>query len=133
MALLGAEALQGWLESPTPPVVQPDEGITYASKIDKAEARIDWTRSAEDVARQVRALSPTPGAWFEVHGERIKLLAAETANASGRLGEVIDDRLTIATASGSIRPVQVQRAGKGAMNVGDLLRGFAVPKGTILT
>ena len=133
MAQLGAVALIEWLESPTPPEPQPEAGVTYASKIDKAEARIDWAASATQVERQVRAFNPVPGAWFEVDGERIKLLEAAVGNdASGKPGEVLDDCLNIACGDGYIRPLKVQRAGRGAMTAGELLRGFAIPKGTIL-
>src|SRR5579884_3646958 len=77
LARLGAEALVEWLSKPTPPIPQPDEGVTYAKKIDKAEARIDWSRSAAEIERQVRAFAPSPGAWFEANGERVKVVAAE--------------------------------------------------------
>jgi methionyl-tRNA formyltransferase len=131
LAKLGANALLDWLGSPTPPVPQPDEGVTYASKIDKAEARIDWNRTAHEIERQVRAFAPSPGAWFEAGGERIKLLEAATGNdAPGNPGEVLDDCLTIACGSGYIRPLKVQRAGRAVMNAGELLRGFQIPKGT---
>ena len=135
MAKLGAEALLEWLADPTsyPPQPQPEDGATYAPKIDKAEARIDWGRSAAEIDRQVRAFSPFPGAWFEANGERIKLLDAAAADdASGAPGEVLDDCLSIACGDGYIRPLRVQRAGKSAMTPGELLRGFAIPKGTIL-
>jgi methionyl-tRNA formyltransferase len=134
LAELGANALVEWISRPTPPQPQPSEGATYASKVDKAETRIDWTRPAEEIERQVRAFNPVPGAWFEVNGERLKLLEAATeADASGEPGEVIDDCLSIICGSGSIRPLLVQRAGRGAMTPGELLRGFAVPKGVILS
>ena len=132
MAELGARALVDWLANPTAPVPQPDDGVTYAAKIDKAEARIDWGRSAEEIERQVRAFAPAPGAWFEANGERIKLLEAELADGSGQAGEVFDDHLTVACGSGAIRPLRVQRAGRGPMSAEELLRGFAIPKGTIL-
>lgn len=133
LARLGAETLVDWLNTPTPPQPQPDEGVTYASKIDKAEARIDWSKSAEEIERQVRAFAPAPGAWFEANGERVKLLSADAGNdASGKPGEVLDDCLCVACGSGFIRPLQVQRAGRGIMTSGDLLRGFGIPKGTIL-
>src|SRR5215212_515864 len=74
LANLGAETLLDWLGSPGPAVEQPEDGATYARKVDKAEARIDWSRSAAEVERQVRAFAPSPGAWFEANGERIKLL-----------------------------------------------------------
>ena len=133
LARLGAEALVEWLANPSAPENQPDEGVTYASKIDKSEARIDWSKSAEDIERQVRAFAPAPGAWFEANGERVKLLRAETgSDASGMPGEVLDDCLCVACGSGYIRPITVQRAGRGMMTPGDLLRGFAIAKGAIL-
>jgi methionyl-tRNA formyltransferase len=133
LARLGAKALVEWLANPAPPVPQPDEGVTYAAKVGKAEARIDWSRSAEEIERQVRAFAPSPRAWFEANGERIKLLeVAVGADASGVPGEVLDDCLSIACGSGYIRPLQVQRAGRAAMPPGELLRGFRIPKGAIL-
>ena len=133
LAKLGAEALVDWLEHPTPPQSQPEDGATYASKVDKAEARIDWSAPADQIERQVRAFNPVPGAWFEVQGERVKLLdVAVGSDASGKPGEVLDDCLNIATGCGYIRPLKVQRAGRGAMTPGELLRGFPIPKGSIL-
>jgi methionyl-tRNA formyltransferase len=135
MAKLGSEALIEWLTDPTSyrPQPQPDDGATYAPKIEKAEARIDWKQPAEAIERQVRAFAPAPGAWFEANGERIKLLDAVAGeNADGEPGEVFDDSLNIACGGGYIRPLRVQRAGKSAMMPGELLRGFAIPKGTIL-
>jgi methionyl-tRNA formyltransferase len=133
LAKLGAEALVEWLDRPTPAQVQPDDGATYAKKVDKAETRIDWTQPAEQVERQVRAFAPFPGAWFEANNERIKLLeAAVGGDASGNTGEVLDDCLNVACGVGYIRPLKVQRAGRGPMTPGELLRGFAIAKGTIL-
>ena len=133
LARLGADALVEWLRDPAPPVPQPEDGATYAAKVDKAEARIDWRRSAEEIERQVRAFAPSPGAWFEAGSERIKLLdAAVDQDTAGQPGEVLDDSLTVAAGSGSIRPLKVQRAGRSAMTPGELLRGFAIAKGTIL-
>jgi methionyl-tRNA formyltransferase len=133
MAQLGAAALIEWLDHPTPPEPQPEDGVTYASKIDKAEARINWSASAEQVERQVRAFNPVPGAWFEANGERIKLLDATVgSDASGMPGEVFDDCLNIACGQGYVRPLKVQRGGRGVMTTGELLRGFPIPKGTIL-
>jgi methionyl-tRNA formyltransferase len=92
LAKLGAASLVEWLGHPQPPVAQPEDGVTYAKKIDKAEARIDWSRTAEEIERQVRAFNPVPGAWFEANGERIKLLeAAAGDDAAGQPGEVQDD------------------------------------------
>jgi methionyl-tRNA formyltransferase len=133
MANLGARALVAWLNAPSPAEPQPVAGTTYARKIDKAEARIDWSQAAEEVERQVRAFNPVPGAWFEANGERIKLLEASVGrDAGGSLGEVLDEGLNIACGQGYVRPLKVQRAGRGAMAPSELLRGFAIPKGTIL-
>lgn len=115
-----------------PPVPQPEAGVTYAAKIDKAEARIDFAAAADAVERQVRAFHPAPGAWFEHAGERIKMIAVEIVPGSGTPGEVLDEALTIACASGAIRPVSVQRAGRGVMTADELLRGFSIPRGTVL-
>jgi methionyl-tRNA formyltransferase len=133
LAKLCAQALVDWLNDPTSPEQQPEEGATYASKIDKAETRIDWTQPAEQIERQVRAFAPAPGAWFEAKGERIRLLdAVAVGDAQSKPGEVLDDCLSIAAGNGYIRPLKVQRAGRGVMTVGELLRGFPIPKGTIL-
>jgi len=133
LAKLGSAALLEWLYHPQRPVGQPEDGVTYAKKIDKAEARIDWSRTAEEIERQVRAFNPVPGAWFEANGERIKLLQAAVGNAvSGQPGEVLDDCLNVATGQGYVRPMLVQRAGRATMAPGELLRGFPVPTGTIL-
>ena len=115
---------------------QPEEGVTYAAKVDKAESRIDFARSAVEVERQVRAFNP-PGAWFEYRGERIRVLAAETCPGGGRgpgvpAGNVLDDHLTIACGAGAIVPTLVQRAGRAAMTPAELLRGFPIPQGTQL-
>jgi methionyl-tRNA formyltransferase len=134
LAELGAQVLAEWLSHPTAPEPQLEEGATYASKIDKSEARFDWKAPADQLERQVRAFNPMPGAWFEANGERVKLLeAAAGDDASGTPGKVLDDCLSIACGSGYIRPLEVQRAGRAPMTPGELLRGFAIPKGTILT
>ena len=132
MAELGARALLEWLGHPTPPQPQPAEGVTYAAKIDKSEARIDWSRSADEIGRQVRAFAPAPGAWFDALGDRFKLLEAEAVEESGRPGEVLNEQLTIAAGSGAVRPIRLQRAGRSIMSPQELLRGFALPVGTLL-
>lgn len=133
LAELGASLLLEWIKNPTPPRPQPEDGVTYASKIDKAEARIDWAQSAEQVSRQVRAFNPVPGAWFEANGERVKLLEAAVGDdGTGKPGEVLDNCLNVACSEGHIRPLKVQRAGRSPMTAGELLRGFSIPKGTIL-
>ena len=115
-----------------PAVAQPEDGVTYAAKIDKAEARLDFSRSAVDVERQVRAFNPAPGAFFEFAGERFRVHAAETVEGTGAPGMLLDDALTIACAEGALRPTSVQRAGRGVMTSSELLRGFAIPRGTQL-
>lgn len=133
LANLGARALIEYLDDLPSPNPQPEDGVTYAAKIDKAEARIDWTTGTQEILRQVRAFNPAPGAWFEANGERIKLLdAAAGCNAAGSPGEVLDQRMSIATGDGCLRILRVQRAGRGPMATDELLRGFAIPTGTIL-
>jgi len=112
---------------------QAAEGVTYAKKILKDEARIDWTKSAREIDCLIRGLSPVPGAWCEVKGERLKILYAEPVSGSGTPGTVLDDRLTIACGEGALRLTRLQRAGKSAMTADELLRGFALPKGERLT
>lgn len=115
------------------PVPQPDEGITYAAKIEKHEARLEFSASAVDVERRIRAFNPAPGAFFEFGAERIKLLAATVIDARGVPGTIIDDCMTIACGKGAIAPVIVQRAGRGPMAPDELLRGFTLPRGTLLS
>ena len=116
-----------------PAKAQSSEGATYAAKISKDEARIDWSRPAQELQRHVQGLAPFPGAWFEVADERIKLLETEATSGGGNPGEVLDDALTIACGNGTLRAISAQRAGKGVVSAEELLRGFAIPKGTILT
>jgi methionyl-tRNA formyltransferase len=115
-----------------PPLAQPGDGVTYAAKIDKAETRLDFTRPADEVERQVRAFAPSPGAWFELDGERFRVLAAEIVDAPGTPGDVLDERLTIACGARAVRPTLVQRAGRPAMETAALLRGRAILAGTRL-
>ena len=114
------------------PQAQSENGVTYARKILKEEARIDWTRSAHEVDCHIRGLSPFPGAWTEVNGERLKVLYAEPATGNGRPGITLDDALTVACGDGAVRLRKVQRAGGKAMDADALLKGFAVPAGTQL-
>ena len=109
--------------TPTP---QPDEGVTYATKIDKTEARIDWTRPAAEVDRQIRGLSPFPGAWVDIGGERVKLLRSHLAPAAGQPGQVLHD-FTVACGSGAVQVTEAQREGKRPAPVADMLRGFSLP------
>lgn len=111
---------------------QAAEGVTYAAKIDKAEARIDFTKPSQEVLRHIHGLSPFPGAWCEaqIDGEpmRLKLLRVERAAGHGTPGALLDDALTIACGEGAIRVVQLQRAGKGPMSAAEFLRGSSPTK-----
>jgi methionyl-tRNA formyltransferase len=108
---------------------QPEDGVTYAKKISKDEARIDWTKSAAEIDCLIRGLSPWPGAWTEAKGERLKILYAEPMNGAGSPGEVLDASPTIACGSGALRLKRVQRAGSKVMAADELLKGFALPAG----
>lgn len=115
------------------PQAQPEDGVTYAKKIDKAEARIDFFDHSDSVLWHIRAFNPQPGAWIEVHGERIKVLEAIDAGLPPTThATVMDDRLTVACALGSVRLTRLQRPGRGPMSAEELLRGFAIPAGTQL-
>jgi methionyl-tRNA formyltransferase len=108
------------------PAPQPDAGVTYAAKIDKAEARIDWSRPAEQIDRQIRGLSPFPGAWCEINGERVKLLRSRLAPGAGAPGTVLTG-FTVACGSGAIAVLEAQREGKRPMSADDVLRGLTLP------
>ena len=138
LAQLGADAMVEVLSNLTafPSQVQDDSAAIYAPKIDKAEARVDWSENADAIEAKVRGLAPFPGAWFELTGangpERVKLLLAKVADGNGVPGEVLDDDLTIACGAGAIRPLRLQRAGKPAMDRADFLRGNPVARSAIL-
>jgi methionyl-tRNA formyltransferase len=142
LAAMGGRLMVGVLAdlSAYPERPQPEDGVTYASKVDKAETRLDFTRGAEEVERQVRAFAPAPGAFFELEGERYRVLAAEVVTdplpregGEAIAGETLDDSLTIACGSGALRPALIQRAGRPVMETAALLRGRPVPAGTRLT
>ncbi len=135
LAISGAALMRQVLADPGAylPRIQPEEGVTYAAKIDKAESHIDFAAGPIMAERQVRAYNPAPGAWTSHQGERIKILAATIETQSGEPGLILDDALLIGCgAQGSLRPTLVQRAGKGAMSAQELLRGFSIPAGTLL-
>jgi methionyl-tRNA formyltransferase len=125
----GLKVLEAGGYSATP---QGEDGITYAKKILKDEARIDWTKSAAEIDCHIRGLSPWPGAFAEAAGERLKILYAEPVSGHGAPGTVLDDQLTIACGEGAVRLLKVQRPGKSAMAASDLLRGWSLAKGTVL-
>ncbi|MEM9045654.1 MAG: methionyl-tRNA formyltransferase [Pseudomonadota bacterium] len=116
-----------------PAAPQDETGVTYAAKIDKSEARIDWTRPAVDLSAHIRGLSPSPGAWCEIDGGRVKVLLAETEAGSGAPGTVLDDRLLIACGEGALRLKQVQPAGKAAMATSAYLSGRSVLSGSVVS
>ncbi len=132
LAELGArlivEAMDRLARGDLPRAKQPAAGLTYATKLARDEGRLDWTKPAIDLDRQVRAFTPWPGAWFEVAGERIKVLVARIVDGRGAPGTVIGPGLTIACGDGALRLTRVQRAGRGAMDDETLLRGFAMPE-----
>ena len=114
---------------------QDTEGVTYARKIDKSETRVDWTRSAVEIDRQIRGLCPFPGAWTMALGARVKCLGSEQVKNTGKSGppgQVLSPDLKIACGHGALRLTQLQRAGKSSQDRGSFLRGFALPVGTQL-
>ncbi len=131
---LGAQAIVDALSrlDTLAPEAQPEAGVTYAAKIDKSEARINWAWTGAEVDRHIRGLSPFPGAWIEVEGQRIKLLASRVAQGCGAPGQVLDDALTVACGRGAVQVLRLQRAGKAAQDSGEFLRGMPLPKGTKL-
>jgi len=115
------------------PTPQPETGITYAKKLSRDEARLDWRLPAARLERQVRAFDPWPGAYFLVGDERIRVLSAEIGGSTAAPpGTVLDERLSIACGEGVLRPLRLQRAGRAPMDTAALLRGFALPPGTVL-
>ena len=126
------EALNGLAQGTLKATPQPDTGAIMAAKIDKAEAHINFHRPATEVLRHIHGLSPFPGAWFAHGNERIKVLKAESTNAHGASGLVLDDRLTVACSDGAVRLLVVQRAGKGPMSAEVFLRGYTLPKATVV-
>lgn len=135
LAALGAAtllaAIDGYVAGRLTPRPQPKEGVRYAAKIDKAEARIDWSKSAAEIDRQVRGLHPFPGAFTSIGGVRLRLHQGEDIALSPGVppGTVIDDRLGIACGEGVYRPGLIQREGRAAMKAGELLKGFPINKG----
>lgn len=129
LALLGGELIVEALSrlGALSPEVQPEDGVTYATKIDKAEARIDWSRPAAEVDRQIRGLSPFPGAWCDIAGERVKLLRSRLAEGDSPPGTVLDG-FKIACGAGAVEVLEAQRQGKRPMPAADILRGLDLPE-----
>ncbi|MEM7241634.1 MAG: methionyl-tRNA formyltransferase [Pseudomonadota bacterium] len=134
LATMGASAIVEALEKldVLVPEDQPKDGVTYAAKIEKSEARIDWSKDAGNVDNHIRGLSPFPGAWFEYAGERIKVLHSEMVEGQGVAGTVLDDALTVACGQNAVRLLTLQRAGKGAMTSVDFLNGLPIRAGIVL-
>ena len=127
LSAMGARLIvEALAQLPLPAVPQPDAGVTYAAKIDKAEARVDWAQPAVQVDRLIRGLSPYPGAWCEVGGERVKLLRSRLAAGQGAPGQVLGG-LTVACGEGAVEITLAQREGKRAMRPEELLRGLDLP------
>ena len=139
LAALGAplmlEALRGVSAGTLTAKAQPETGITYASKIEKVDARIEWRLSSVELDRLIRSVSPLPGMWCQWKDERIKILLAEplAENTKRPPGTVLDDQLLVSCGNGSLRLLRLQRPGKEAMGAEDFLRGTAILPGTVLT
>ena len=128
LSALGAEAITAALEGldALTPIPQGETGVTYAEKIDKAEARVDWTQPADIVARRIRGLSPFPGAWCDAGAERLKLLRARPVAGAGAPGEVLEG-FTVACGEGAVEIGEAQREGRRPMEAGEILRGLTMP------
>ena len=132
LAALGARLILRALADAPAAVAQPEAGATYAPKLSRDDARLDWTRDAAALERQVRAFDPWPGTFTRWQGTVLKVLAAAVAEGSGAPGRVLDDRLTVACGRGALRLMRVQLAGRGALDAAAFLRGQKVPVGTVL-
>lgn len=138
LAILGApllaDSVDAILSGVASAIPQTEDGVTYANKIDPAEARIDWSRPARDIDLQIRGLSPFPGAWFEAPGDkgpvRMKALLSRMGLATGAPGEVLDDELLVACGEGAVRLLRVQREGRQAMDVSEFQRGTPILAGS---
>ncbi len=128
LAVIGADLIVQTLDQihELTAIPQSEDGVTYAQKIDKSEARIDWTQPAIEVDRKIRGLSPFPGAWCEIDGERVKLLRSKVVSESGQPGQVLHG-FTIACGDQAVEIATAQRSGKRPMKVVDLLRGWTLP------
>ncbi|MEO0441879.1 MAG: methionyl-tRNA formyltransferase, partial [Pseudomonadota bacterium] len=134
LAVIGAELMVRYLAQTEdfPPEAQDDDQATYASKINKEEARLDFDQSATQVERQIRAFNPMPGAFFKHEGARFRIHAADVTEGKGTPGTVLDDQLAIACGDGAIRPTIIQKAGRPKMPLADFLNGITIAPGTSL-
>ncbi len=128
LSMIGAKLITATIDRlPLQAIPQSEQGVTYATKIDKTEARVDWSKPASMVDRQIRSLSPFPGAWCEINGERIKLLRSRLTTGSGAVGQVLDG-LRIACGDGAVEITLAQREGKRPMPAADILNGLKMPE-----
>ncbi len=132
LAAMGAELILQALQNPPAPLLQPSEGATYAAKLTRDSGRLDWTKPATYLDRQVRGLTPWPGTWAMLGTEILKVLRAEPTSGCGLPGTVLDPALLVACGEGALRLLRVQRPGRAPMEAEALLRGFAIPPGTRL-
>lgn len=135
LASIGANLIVRALTHPAELIAraQSTEGVTYAHKVEKAEAEIDWSLPAHEIDCQIRGLSPMPGAWTKRGGERIKILGSQVVDGFGFPSQVLDDQLTVACGNGAIRLLKLQRSGRLVQTARDFLRGYPLPTGTRLT
>lgn len=134
LAVVGAKLIVEVLYNPSVHgIIQPDDGVTYAKKIEKAEAHVDFSRPALEVRNHIHGLSPFPGAWCMMNGARVKILQCQIIESAGSAGEMLDDELAVACGVGALRFTSLQREGKGVMDAATFLRGFPVPKGMRLS
>ncbi len=133
LGAMGARLIVQALADPPPPLPQPAEGATYAPKLTRGDGRLDWTAPADVLDRRVRGLTPWPGTWAMLGDEVLKVLDAAPEAGSGPPGTVLDEALLVACGAGALRLLRLQRPGRAPMDAAALLRGFAVPAGTLLT
>ena len=126
-------ALAGLQAGTLPDHIQPEEGVTYAAKLDKDEGRLDWFQSAQNLHRNIRALNPWPGVWCLYQGERFKILDAELVEAKGSPGQIVAAPLVVACGTGALRLTRLQRAGKAPLTAEQILLGFPMPLGSTFT
>ena len=132
LAELGARLILRALAENPPPVPQPSEGASYAPRLTREDGRLDWSRDAASLDRQVRAMTPWPGSFTTLGGEMLKVLAATPAEAAGPPGTVLDDALLVACGEGALRLLRVQAPGRAALDAASFLRGRKLPPGTRL-
>ncbi len=132
LAEIGARLVLRALDNDPPAVPQPEDGVTYAPKLTKDDGRLDWSLDAAALERRVRALNPWPGTFFTHGGEQIRVLAARVEAGSGAPGTLLDDAALVATGSGALRLLRLQRPGRAAMEADAFLRGFALSRGSVL-